>query len=132
MQMDIRAPLEEWAKKHGTELNYTMTLRFVPLLPSERYAQLKQERAPYQRIMDEGAPTINEWERAVTEFNARQLPFYFTDRYSIYAEKSDGYLERVYPESAGTECKQLIGSLDRLFHRNEPATGKTSDFRVRT
>jgi hypothetical protein len=132
MQMDIRAPLEEWAKKYGTEVTYTLTLRLAPLLPNERYAQLKQERAPYERILNEGALTIKEWERGVNEFNARQLPIYFTDRYSIYVEKSDGYLERVYPESAGDECKQLIGSLDKLFHRYEPATGKTSDFQVRT
>jgi len=132
MQMDIRAPLEEWAKKYGTEVTYTITLRFAPLLPNEQYAQLKQERAPYERILNEGAPTIKEWERGVNEFNARQLPIYFTDRYSIYVKKSDRYLERVYPESAGDECKQVIGSLDRLFHRYEPATGKTSDFQVRT
>jgi len=132
MQMDIRAPLEEWAKKYGTEVTYTITLRFAPRLPNEQYAQLKQERAPYERILNEGAPTIKEWERGVNEFNARQLPIYFTDRYSIYVEKSDGYLERVYPESAGDECKQVIGSLDRLFHRYEPATGKTSDFQVHT
>ena len=132
VQRDIGLTLDQWVKKTGVELNYTITLRFDPLMPKAQYEQLKIERAPYEKIVNEGAPTMDEWARGVSEFNKRQVPVYFTDRFTIYAEKSDTFPERVYPESEASECKQVIGSLDKLFTRYEPLSGKNSDFQVRT
>jgi hypothetical protein len=132
MQQDLGLTLDQWVKKVGIELTYTINLRFEPLMPKQRYHQLKAERAPYEKVVNEGARDIYEWERGVNEFHKRALPVYFTDRYSIYAEKPDAFPDRVYPEPAATECKQLIVSLDVLFVRYEPFTGKNSDFQVRT
>ena len=81
--------------------------------------------------MNEGGPTINEWENGVSEFNKRKIPIYFTDRYSIYVEKPDVFPDEVYPGSAASECRQVIASLDQLFNRYEPFSGKNSDFQIR-
>ncbi|HEX6718776.1 MAG TPA: hypothetical protein VF088_16845 [Pyrinomonadaceae bacterium] len=131
MQQDLALTLDQWVKEVGVELTYTITLRFQPLIPKQRYDQLKAERAPYERIVNEGGHTIYEWENGVNEFHKRQLPVYFTDHYSIYAEKSDVFPEQLYPESVAFECKQVIASLDKLFVRYEPFSGKNSDFQVR-
>ena len=132
MQQDVGLTLDQWVKKMGVELNYTITLRFEPLMPKEQYEQLKKERAPYEKIVNEGAGNIYEWERGVNEFNKRKVPIYFTDRYTIYAEKPDVYPERVYPEPDASDCKHVVAALDRLFNRYEPLSGKNSDFQVRT
>jgi hypothetical protein len=132
VQMDVGQSLDNWAKNTGVELTYRITLRFTPLITREQYAQLKAERAPFEKIVNDGAGTINEWERGLEEFVKRQVPVYFTDRYTIYAEKTDKFPDRVYPESAGSECKEVIASLDKLFNRYEPWSGKNSDFQVRT
>jgi hypothetical protein len=132
VNQDTGSTPDQWAKKTGVEVTYTITLRFEPLMPKDKYEQLKAERAPYEKIVNEGGGTIDEWARGVYEFNRRPVPVYFTDRYSIYAEKPDVFPERVYPESEATDCKQVISSLERLFNRYEPLSGKNSDFQVRT
>jgi len=132
MQRDVGLTLDQWVKKVGVEINYTITLRFQPLMAKQRYDQLKAERAPYEKIVNEGGGTIDEWERGVNEFHKRILPVYFSRDYSIYAEKPDGFPDHVYPDSAAFECKQVIAALDQLFVRYEPFTGKNSDFQVRT
>jgi hypothetical protein len=132
VQRDVGLTLDQWVKKTGSEIIYTITLRFEPLMPKEQYEQLKRERAPYEKIVNEGGGTINEWERAVGEFNRLKVPVYFTDRYSVYAEKPDIFPDRVYPESGASDCKQVVGSLDKLFNRYEPLSNKNSDFQVRT
>ena len=131
VQADVRVTREKWAKTNGIELTYQITLRFDPLIPKVRYDQLKSERAPFEKIVNEGAPTVQEWTHAVAEFNERKLPVYFTERYTIYAEKPDVYPEKLYPDSAADECRQVVASLDKLFNRYEPLSGKNSDFQVR-
>ena len=132
VNQDAGLTSDQWAKKTGVEITYTITLRFEPLMPKEKYEQLKAERAPYEKIVNEGGRDIVEWSHGVNEFNRRPLPVYFTDRYSIYAEKPDAFPDLVYPESEASDCKQVIGSLDKLFNRYEPLSGKNSDFQVRT
>jgi len=132
LQQDLGLTLDQWVKKTGVELTYTITLRFEPRMPKEQYDQLKKERAPYEKIVNEGGGTIYDWERGVNEFNKRKVPVYFTDRFTIYAEKPDVFPDRVYPESEASDCKQVIASLDKLFNRYEPMSGKNSDFQVRT
>jgi hypothetical protein len=131
MQQDVRLSLDEWVNRVGVEVTYSITLRFEPLISREHYNQLKSERAPYEKIVNEGGGDMHEWDLAVNEFNKRSLPVYFSDRYSIYAEKPDVFPEQVYPESAAFECKQVVSSLDRLLQRYEPFSGKNSDFQVR-
>ena len=132
MQQDVGLSLDEWVKRVGDEVTYSITLRFEPLISREQYDQLKSERAPYERIVNEGGGDMHEWELAVNEFNKRSLPVYFSDRYSIYAEKPDVFPERLYPESAAFECRQVVSALDQLLKRYESFSGKNSDFQVRT
>lgn len=132
VQQDLALTLDEWVKKVGVELNYSITLRFEPLMPKEQYEQLIRERAPYEKIVNEGGRNVEEWARGVEEFHKREVPVYFTDRFTIYADKSDAYPRLVYPESEASDCKQVIGLLDKMFQRYEPFSGKKSDFQVRT
>ena len=112
----------------GIEKTYTVTLRFEPLLTGDEYQRLKAARAPYEEVVNEGAPSAWEWSAGVEEFHRHEVPVYFTEKYSIYAEKSDSFPLRVYPEPAAAECRRLIDALDGLFTRYEPWTDKYSDF----
>ena len=120
--------LEERVREFGIEEEYTIKLRFEPLLPKEEYERLKRERAPFEKIVNEGARTKDEWGKGVGEYRNRPVPVYFTDRHSIFAEKSDMFPLRVYPESVAVESRQVVASLDSLFRRYEEQAGRNSDF----
>src|SRR5258706_1637351 len=131
MQRPVREKLEDTVRNAGTEVYFTLTLRFEPLLKKEEYETFKRQRAAFEKIVNEGARSIDEWSRGVTEFHKHKLPVYFTDRYSIYADKPDGFPQKVYPEAAAVECNQAIAALDKLFNRYEPVSRKNSDFQLR-
>ena len=119
---------EEAVRHYGTVENYQIVLRFEPRLSDAEYEQLRRRREPFERELNGGAHSKDEWSKGIEEFYKQKLPVYFTERYSVFAEKSDRYPVRVYPESATSECKQVLASLDSLFHRYEKSEGRNSDF----
>jgi hypothetical protein len=125
---DLRKSFEEQVKKYGGQEQYKIKLRFVPRLTDAEFQQLKLNREPYEKILNEGASTKSEWGEAVGEFYKHKVPVYLTEKYSVFAEKSNDYPTRVYPDSVLSECKQVLDSLDSLFQRYEKSTGRPSDF----
>jgi len=125
---DYRKSLEERVKKYGFEERYEIKLRLEPRLTDAELQQLQFEREPYERILNEGARSKTEWGFGIQEFYKHKVPVYFTDKYSVFAEKSNDYPVRMYPESALTECRQVLASLDSLFQRHRERTGRNSDF----
>ena len=119
---------EEAVRHYGSVENYQIILRFEPRLSDAEYAQLRRKREPFEREINAGAHSKDQWSKSIEEFYKQKLPVYFTERYSVFAEKSDHYPIRVYPESAIYECKQVLASLDSLFHRYEKSEGRNSDF----
>jgi len=115
-------------RKYGHERGYEIKLRFEPLLSEEEYERLKREREPFEKILNEGARTKSEWGENIDEYHKHHVPVYFTDKYSVYAEKTDAYPLKVHPESVAAECKQVIASLDGLFRRYEVKADRNSDF----
>ena len=120
--------LEDNVREFGVEGEYTIKLRFEPLLSKVEYERLKREREPFEKVVNEGARTKDEWGKGVGEYHKRPLPVYFTNRYSIFAERSDMYPLRVYPKSVAVESQQVVASLDSLFRRYEEKAGRNSDF----
>jgi hypothetical protein len=108
---------EEAVRHYGSVENYQIVLRFEPRLSDAEYEQLRLRREPFERILNEGAHSKDEWAKGIEEFYKRKVPVYFTERYSVFAEKSDNYPVRVYPESVVPECKRVLASLDSLFQR---------------
>jgi len=125
---DLRRGFEWSVKKYGSEERYEIKLRFEPRLTDSEFEKLKLEREPYERMLNEGARSRDEWDFAIREFYKHKVPVYFTDRYSVFAERSDGYPVRVYPESVLPECKQVLASLDSIFQRYKKSAGQASDF----
>ena len=119
---------EEAVRHYGSLENYQIVLRFEPRLLAEEYEQLRVRRQPFERILNEGAHSKDEWGKGIEEFNKHKVPVYFTDRYSVFADKSDNYPVKIYPESVVPECKGVLASLDRLFQRYERSEGRNSDF----
>ena len=125
---DYRKSLEERIKKYGDEETYEIRLRFEPRLTAAELQQLELAREPYEKILNEGAGSKTEWGIGISEFYRHKVPVYFTDKYSVFAEKSNEYPTRLYPESALTECRQVLASVDSLFQRYREKTGQNSDF----
>lgn len=125
---DYRKSLEERVKKYGYEERYEIRLRFEPRLTDAEFQELQSIREPYEKILNEGARSKTEWDFGVREFYKHKVPVYFTDKYSVFAEKSNDYPVRMYPEMVLTECKQVLASLDSLFQRYREKTGRDSDF----
>jgi hypothetical protein len=125
---DYRKSLEERVKKYGYEERYEIRLRFEPRLTDAEFQQLQFEREPYEKILNEGARSKDEWASGIREFYLHKVPVYFTDKYSVFAEKSNEHPVRMYPESALTECRQVLASLDSLFQRYREKTDRDSDF----
>lgn len=119
---------EEQVKRYGSEQHYEIKLRFEPRMTDAEFEQLKLAREPYEKIVNEGARTKREWGDAMHEFHKRKVPVYVTEKYSVFAEKSDDYPTQVYPDSVLPECKQVLASLDSLFQRYKKSTGQPSDF----
>jgi hypothetical protein len=126
--LDVRNTVEQNAKQYGVEENYVIELRFQPLLMREEYEKLKLDRKPFETIVNEGARSKDEWWKGVVEYQRHKVPIYFTDKYSVFAEKSDNYPTKVYPEIAVSERKQVVASLDTLFIRYEKHLERNSDF----
>jgi hypothetical protein len=119
---------EEAVRHYGSLENYQIVLRFEPRLADAEYEELRLRREPFETILNEGAHSKDEWDKGIEEFYKRKVPVYFTERYSVFAEKSDNYPVRVYPESVVPECKRVLASLDTLFQRYERSEGRHSDF----
>jgi len=119
---------EEAVRHYGSLENYQIVLRFEPRLSDAEYEQLRVRRQPFERILNEGAHSKDEWDKGIEEFYKRKVPVYFTERYSVFADKSDNYPVKIYPESAVPECKRVLASLDKLFQRYERSEGRNSDF----
>lgn len=126
---DVRGgTFEEQVKKNGFEENYKITLRFDPRLSDSEFQRLKLEREPFEHVVNNGARSKNEWSDAIQGFYKHKVPTYFTEKYSIFAEKSDDYPAQIFPETVLPECKQVLASLDQLFERYEKRSGRASDF----
>jgi len=125
---DSRGTFEEQVKRYGSEKHYEIRLRFLPRLTDAEFEQLKLAREPYEKVVNEGARTKSEWGDAMHEYFKHKVPVYVTEKYSVFAEKSDDYPTRVYPESVLPECRQVLASLDSLFPRYKKSTGLPSDF----
>ena len=119
---------EEAVKHYGSLENYQILLRFEPRLSDAEYEQLRMRRQPFERILNEGAHSKDEWAKGIEEFHKRKVPVYFTERYSVFADKSDNYPVKIYPKSVVPECKGVLASLDKLFQRYEKSEGRNSDF----
>jgi hypothetical protein len=119
---------EEAVRHYGSVENYQIALRFEPRLSDTKYEQLRARRQPFERILNEGAHSKDEWSKGIEEFYKRKVPVYFTERFSVFADKSDRYPVKIYPESVVPECKQVLASLDALFQRYEKSEGRHSDF----
>ena len=119
---------EEAVRHYGSLENYQIVLRFEPRLSDAEYEELRLRREPFETSLNEGAHSKDEWAKGIEEFYKRKVPVYFTERYSVFAEKSDNYPVRVYPESVVPECKRVLASLDTLFQRYERSEGRHSDF----
>jgi hypothetical protein len=126
---DIRGrSFEENVKKYGSEEKYEIILRFEPRLSDSEFQKLKLERESYERALNEGTRSKNEWADGIQEFYKHRVPIYVTDKYSVFAEKSDDYPVRIYPESVLPECRRVVASLDSLFQRYQKSVGQASDF----
>lgn len=126
--VDLRRSFEEAVKKYGREKRYEIKLRFVPRLTDSEFEQLSLARELYEKILNEGARSKSEWAYGIDEFYKHKVPVYFTDKYSVFAEKSNDYPVQIYPESALPECKQVLDSLDSLFQRYKKSAGRVTDF----
>ena len=125
---DVRESFEETVKRNGSLENYRIILRFAPRLSDSEYEKLKAEREPFEKVFNEGARSKSEWGENIAEFYKHKVPVYVTDKYSVFAERSDDYPTEIYPESVVPECKRVIGALDTLFPRYEKSAGRNSDF----
>lgn len=126
---DVRSEsFEESVKKYGSFENYQIILRFAPRLSASEYEKLRLEREPFARAINEGGRSKSGWGEAVEEFYKHKVPVYVTDKYSVFAEKSDAYPVKIYPESVTPECKRVLASLDALFPRYEESAGRQGDF----
>jgi hypothetical protein len=128
MAWDLRGSFEDGVKKYGREQRYEIRLRLEPRLTDAEVQQLRLAREPYERIVNEGARTKDEWADGMQEYEKHKVPVYFTDKYSVFAEKSNDYPVRIYPDSVLPECKKVVASLDSLFQRYKQSTGQASDF----
>jgi hypothetical protein len=125
---DLRKSFEEAVKKYGREERYEIRLRFEPRLTDSEYQRLRTEREPYRKILDVGAGSKSEWGEGISAFYKHEVPVYVTEKYSVFAQKSDDYPVQIYPESVVPECRHVLASLDSLFQRYEKSAGRRSDF----
>lgn len=126
---DVRGEsFEESVKRYGSLENYRIILRFAPRLSASEFEKLRLEREPFARVLNEGGRSKSEWGKAVEEFYKHRVPVYVTDNYSVFAEKSDDYPVKIYPESVTAECKRVLASLDALFPRYEKSAGRHGNF----
>jgi len=126
--LDVRNTIEQNAKKYGVEDNYVIKLRFQPLMTREAYERLELQRKPFEILINGGARDKDEWSKAIEEYYRYKVPVYFTDKYTVFAERSDAYPTKVYPEIVFPEGKQVVASLDTLFQRYEKNVGRNGDF----
>ena len=126
--VDIGKTEEENAKQNGVAENYVIELKFEPLITGEEYERLVSERKPFETLVNGGARTKDEWWKAVVDFYRRRVPIYHTDKFTVFARKSDNYPTKVYPGSVVSEGKKVMASLDGLFERYEKNLGRNSDF----
>jgi len=109
----------------------TPNARLASLPPNtnaSRVCFIKHDLRKNTKFSHRRAHSKDEWAKGIEEFYKRKVPVYFTERYSVFAEKSDNYPVRVYPESVVPECKRVLASLDTLFQRYERSEGRHSDF----
>lgn len=126
---DIRTEsFEESIKRYGSLENYRIILRFEPKLSATEYDKLRLAREPFARVLNEGGQSKREWDEAIDQFYKHKVPVYVTEKYSVFAERSDAYPVRIYPESVEPECKLVLASLDALFPRYEKSAGRHADF----
>ena len=128
MAWDLRGTFEEGVKKYGREKRYEIRLRFEPRLTDSEFNQLRLAREPYEKIVNEGARTKDDWSDGMQGLHEHKVPIYFTEKYSVFAEKSDDYPVQIYPESVLPECRKVVAALDSLFQRYKKSTGQASDF----
>lgn len=120
---------QEAVRHYGSVENYRIVLRFEPRLSDAEYEQLRLRREPFERIVNGSvARSKDEWAKGIEEFYKRKVPVYFTEKYSVFADKSDNYPVKIYPESVAPECQRVLASLDTLFQRYEKSEGRNSDF----
>jgi hypothetical protein len=126
--VDVGKTEEENAKQNGVEENYVIELKFEPLITREEYERLVLERKPFETLVNGGARTKDEWWKAVVDFYRHRVPIYYTEKFTVFARKSDDYPTKVYPGSVASEGKRVVSSLDGLFQRYEKILGRNSDF----
>ncbi len=108
--------MEQLAREFGHTSKYQVTLSFVPRLSAAELARLREARRPFERVLDTGARSKFEYDDALRGYEQHHVPVFFTDDYSVFAERPTDRFIEVYPPDAATQVQALMTSLKKVFH----------------
>ena len=119
--------IEDYFKSAGREIHYELRLRFVPLMSTPEYRQMKAAREEAAARFSKGASGKSEYTQWQIHYEQSQVPALFTKDYSIYvdrwADRGTMFGHRVeprfidvYPPEAASEIEAVIKSFSKLFN----------------
>lgn len=122
--------IAQYFQTAGQEIVYELRLRFVPLLPRAEFERLRVAREKAGERFKHGASGKFEYDDWVKQFDASQVPAFFTKEHSIFLERwavrvsIPEYLIEprfvdVYPQEAASEIEGVVSKLGGLFHKYE-------------
>jgi hypothetical protein len=115
-----------YAHKNGYKTKYEITLKLVPRLSDAQLEQIREERRPLERALEERANGKPKFSEAANALQKHPLPMFYTDDYSIFVEWPYGFYG-VYPLEIGTQVEQIAASLKKLFHEYHTVFGSQID-----
>jgi len=107
--------MEELARRMGQTTKYEVILSFVPRLSAAELGRLRAARSPFERILDTGAPSKLDYTKAQIGYEHHRVPTFYTDKYSIFVDRSADRFVEVYPPDAAAQVERLMEALRRLF-----------------
>jgi len=122
--------VEHYFKRAGSEIQYEIRLRFVPLLPRPEYEKLKMARQQTAARFSKGASGKDEYGQLMRQYGKCQVPVFLTQDYSIFVDRwADGggslgngieplFID-VYPPEAASEAEAVIKNLSKVFNQYE-------------
>jgi hypothetical protein len=108
--------MEQLAREIGYTAKYQVTLSCVPRLSPAELKRLRDSRRPFERVLDTGARSKDEYDDAIRGYEEHRVPVFFTHDCSVFVERPTDRFVEVYPPAAAAQVRELIASLESVFH----------------
>ena len=112
-------PIETLLKEHGLKQDYIITLKFTPKLSKHEYLSLKSLRTKaLKKISNTSGKERYGLEGKI--YRKYPLPNYYNSAHSIYLQRTDIPVFKLYPKAAATDRDIILTYLETLIKKYGP------------